>query len=228
MAQSDLEFFKVYLPEFSAQHMCIPPDFVGLLKGTITADATLRDFAGKNWKVRLEEDEKGLFIKKGWQEFASDHSLKFGDFLIFNFDGKRQFDVKIFGTNGCLKKDVLCDALPKTHLQKEAGKIPEPTSNWKRKNFENGSKTSEKSGGLSGVKCKRYTTVESLQRSDVCKYASLVVPENPHFVSTLAKVFSTLFFLVLQRLEAPNNCYSPQHHPTDYSDQGLVEEIKRL
>ncbi|XP_038689669.1 uncharacterized protein LOC119988632 isoform X3 [Tripterygium wilfordii] len=133
MAQSDLEFFKVYLPEFSAQHMCIPPDFVGLLKGTITADATLRDFAGKNWK-------------------------------------------------------------------KEAGKIPEPTSNWKRKNFENGSKTSEKSGGLSGVKCKRYTTVESLQRSDVCKYASLVVPENPHFVSTLAKVFSTLYIprLMLQ------------------------------
>ncbi|XP_038686731.1 putative B3 domain-containing protein At5g66980 [Tripterygium wilfordii] len=199
MARSNLEFFEVYLPEFSAQHMYIPPAFVGLLNGTISADATLGDPTGKNRTVRLEEDEKGLFIKKGWQEFVNDHSLRFGDFLIFNFDGKRQFDVKIFGTNGCLKKDVLLDDLRKTRLQKEAGTIPDltTTSNRKRKNFKNGSKTT----GSSGVNWNRsYTTVDSLRQSSPSKYGLVVVPEGPHFVATVTSANYTVYIpkLLLQ------------------------------
>ncbi|XP_022132733.1 B3 domain-containing protein At3g06220-like [Momordica charantia] len=100
------EFFKVFLPNSSSQHMCIPPAFVEHFNGSVPSNAVLRDHSGKSWDVTLEELKNGVFFKNGWREFADYHLLKYGDFLVFQYDGSHMFDVKIFGKNGCKKELV--------------------------------------------------------------------------------------------------------------------------
>ena len=50
-----------------------------------------------------------MYFKNGWQAFVDYHCLKYGDFLVFRYDGGFTFDVKIFGKNGC-KKAVVAEA----------------------------------------------------------------------------------------------------------------------
>ncbi|PKH57129.1 hypothetical protein CRG98_050300, partial [Punica granatum] len=83
----------------------IPSDFLKQFKGKIPNQATLKDHAGRSWSVQLKEVGSKLFIKNGWEEFVTDHSLGFGDFLIFSYyHSTSVFHVKIFGKNGCRKK----------------------------------------------------------------------------------------------------------------------------
>ncbi|GAV80628.1 B3 domain-containing protein [Cephalotus follicularis] len=101
------DFFKVYLPDFSSNLLEIPPAFVEHFNGIIPNEAMLKDHTGRLWHVRLEELDGAVIIGNGWQPFASEHSLEYGDFLIFEYDGISMFDVKIFGINGCKKEQAL-------------------------------------------------------------------------------------------------------------------------
>ncbi|XP_027932448.1 putative B3 domain-containing protein At5g66980 isoform X2 [Vigna unguiculata] len=44
-----------------------------------------------------------LVFKNGWQEFVKEKNLEEGDFLVFQYDGKTTFTVKIFAKTGCRK-----------------------------------------------------------------------------------------------------------------------------
>ncbi|XP_023632897.1 putative B3 domain-containing protein At5g66980 [Capsella rubella] len=106
----DLEFFKVFLPEFSSHELVIPPAFIDLLVGKpLPKEAFLLDEIGRLWRVEIKtEDTEERFcvsFQKGWECFAKDQSLEFGDFLVFSYDGGSRFSVTIFAKDGT-KKDV--------------------------------------------------------------------------------------------------------------------------
>jgi len=44
-----------------------------------------------------------LVFKNGWQQFVKEKNLEEGDFLVFQYDGKSTFKVKIFSKTGCRK-----------------------------------------------------------------------------------------------------------------------------
>lgn len=131
-ARKDMEFFKVYLPEFSSRKLVcsslisvsslrgysfsvglnikinlqvIPPAFVNILEKLLPNQVELLDEIGRLWKVvtKTEEGVGDVVFKKGWEKFANDNSLEFGDFLVFSYDGVSRFSVKIFDKNGCKK-----------------------------------------------------------------------------------------------------------------------------
>ncbi|XP_057968278.1 putative B3 domain-containing protein Os03g0621600 [Malania oleifera] len=97
------EFFKIFLQQFSSQRMRIPPAFIQHFDGNIPNTALLKDHGGRCCEVEVEEDDNGVFMSNGWEGFVNDHTIEQGDFLIFRYDGKSTFDVKIFGKNGCQK-----------------------------------------------------------------------------------------------------------------------------
>lgn len=47
-----------------------------------------------------------MTIEHGWKSFVSDHSIEFGDFLVFKHAGKSHFIVQIFGQSGCEKQSA--------------------------------------------------------------------------------------------------------------------------
>ena len=128
----DMEFFKVCLPEFSSRKLVcsslisvtslrgysfpvglnikinlqvIPPAFVNILEKPLPNQVVLLDEIGRLWNVetKTEEGVGDVVFKKGWEKFANDHSLEFGDFLVFSYDAVSRFSVKIFDKNGCKK-----------------------------------------------------------------------------------------------------------------------------
>ncbi|CAH8335928.1 unnamed protein product [Eruca vesicaria subsp. sativa] len=105
--RKDLEFFKVYLPEFSSNELVIPQAFINILDKPLPKEVALVDETGWLWDVETKTEERvGVVVfRQGWAEFAKDHSLVFGDFLVFRYDGDSRFDVKIFAKDGC-KKDL--------------------------------------------------------------------------------------------------------------------------
>ncbi|KAG2316957.1 hypothetical protein Bca4012_067846 [Brassica carinata] len=110
-SHKDLDFFKVYLPEFSSRELVIPPAFINILEKPLPNQVVLADEIGRLWNVETKtedtEDRVGVVVfKKGWEKFANDHSLEFGDFLVFSYDGVSRFSVTIFDNNGC-KKDLV-------------------------------------------------------------------------------------------------------------------------
>lgn len=82
----------------------IPPAFAKQLNVTVPNHVIIRDYAGRQWRGKMEEVEGVVVIQDCWERFACVHSLELGDFLIFKYNGSSLFDVKIYGTNGCLKE----------------------------------------------------------------------------------------------------------------------------
>ncbi|KAL5557181.1 hypothetical protein UlMin_039417 [Ulmus minor] len=116
----DHEFFKVFLPEDSSKHMCMPQAFVRRFIRTNPDNATIRDPAGKSWQVNVVKIDEDLFFETGWEVFVSENSLRLGDFLLFNYDGTSLFDVKIFLRNGCRKGVVATpQTLPTVKIKEE-------------------------------------------------------------------------------------------------------------
>jgi hypothetical protein len=73
------------------------PDRVVSLKGP----------SGHTWKVVLTSGTKGLGFTQGWKEFARDHSLVSGHFLVFTYDGHSEFSVAVFSSSGVKDKSSL-------------------------------------------------------------------------------------------------------------------------
>ncbi|KAF8388726.1 hypothetical protein HHK36_025406 [Tetracentron sinense] len=57
----------------------------------------LRSCCGKSWRVKIN----GLRFEEGWKDFARDHSLRVGDFLVFRYEKDMVFDVLVFDTSAC-------------------------------------------------------------------------------------------------------------------------------
>ncbi|XP_026398456.1 B3 domain-containing transcription factor VRN1-like [Papaver somniferum] len=69
----------------------------------IPYDSILRSPSGC-WNVKVrEEEDGGLSFRNGWPDFVEAHYLSHGDTATMKYVSNSQFDVKLYGTNGCEK-----------------------------------------------------------------------------------------------------------------------------
>ncbi|GAY42815.1 hypothetical protein CUMW_069770 [Citrus unshiu] len=200
---TDSEFFKVYLPAFSSKQLAIPPAFAKHLNVTVPKHVIIRDYAGRQWRGKMEEVEGVIVIKDCWERFACVHSLELGDFLVFKYNGSSLFDVKIYGINGCLKegtntthhkKETPIADMNAIPVKKEIGREAEQTSimddpSCNQDDLEIMLISSGKRGGssvASRVKT-RLRGEKDTGEDRAFKAARFVVPKNPHFVSVFSQ-----------------------------------------
>lgn len=65
--------------------------------------AMLKSRRGR-WKIKVSRDGEGLIsFQLGWPQFVNQHTLSFGDFLLFQHVGGFNFNVLIFDPSCCEK-----------------------------------------------------------------------------------------------------------------------------
>ncbi|XP_077250644.1 uncharacterized protein LOC143890023 isoform X2 [Tasmannia lanceolata] len=79
----------------------LPPKFVREAEALVDPSIFLEDTSGGRWRVNLSILDGSLALQNGWGKFVSDHSIKFGEILVFNYIVGSHFVVKIYGTSGC-------------------------------------------------------------------------------------------------------------------------------
>ncbi|XAR73938.1 hypothetical protein NMG60_11008075 [Bertholletia excelsa] len=170
----------------------IPPAFVRHFNGSIPKWATVEDLNGKLWSVKMEKTGDGVFLGSGWETFASDMSLELGDFLVFKYNGKSLFNVKIFGTSGCMKQEALAntfmskETVTPVQIKGESDEeqtCPKSTSNCKQKFSEIVIRRSKRfEGSCEANRHKSRTaslTAEHLKDVDVSEFS---IQSNPYFI----------------------------------------------
>ncbi|XP_020961332.1 B3 domain-containing transcription factor VRN1-like [Arachis ipaensis] len=97
-----VHFFKILLPRtildgkiVSKSIMMIPRKFVREYGERLSNKVVLKLPNGTKWEVYLEKHDGRIWLQNGWKEFVEHHSLRFGDLLVFRFDGTSHFNVFI-------------------------------------------------------------------------------------------------------------------------------------
>ncbi|XP_068666871.1 uncharacterized protein [Aristolochia californica] len=99
-------FFKIMLDSTLKGPMCLPPRFASCARNLVDQFSYLEDISGKRWNVKLCNVEGCLAFEYGWRKFVLDHSLEFGDLLLFKYNDSH-FLVEIFGRSACEKLNFL-------------------------------------------------------------------------------------------------------------------------
>ncbi|KAG9446316.1 hypothetical protein H6P81_012444 [Aristolochia fimbriata] len=99
-------FFKIMAPRTLEGPMCLPPLFASHTGNLIDQEKYLEDISGRRWPVKLCTVKGSLAFKCGWRDFVLDHSLEYGDLLLFRYIDSH-FLVEIFGTSACEKLNFL-------------------------------------------------------------------------------------------------------------------------
>ena len=91
-------------------HMCflqrLPPKFAESLAGQEPAKVYLRaaDCGPRVWTVDVWFDGEGrMYLDKGWEKFAITHSIQYGFFVHFKYEGDYVLTVKVFDGTMCRK-----------------------------------------------------------------------------------------------------------------------------
>uniref|UniRef100_A0ACD5TV63 Uncharacterized protein n=1 Tax=Avena sativa TaxID=4498 RepID=A0ACD5TV63_AVESA len=100
---SDFEFFKIMLDNDSRK-LRLPDKFVELLDGREPREVKLREAGGGSrlWDVEVVFDGDGhMYLERGWDQFAREHEVGQGHFLVFSYDGDDELAVKVFDGTMC-------------------------------------------------------------------------------------------------------------------------------
>ncbi|XP_059435271.1 B3 domain-containing transcription factor VRN1-like [Corylus avellana] len=90
-------FFKIILPStIHDKKLRIPVKFVMEFGDELSDVATLTAPNGHLWQVGLEKDNREIWFDDGWQEFMEYHSIDYGYFLVFRYEGNSKFHVLVF------------------------------------------------------------------------------------------------------------------------------------
>ncbi|WMV12980.1 hypothetical protein MTR67_006365 [Solanum verrucosum] len=92
-------FYKIFCPSITNE-LRIPAHFLRHISEESPDKATLKCLSGGTWNVKLQCDEDGLLIHKGWKKFQKNNQLENGEYLVFRYDGALQFTIRIFSKNG--------------------------------------------------------------------------------------------------------------------------------
>ncbi|KAK4378932.1 hypothetical protein RND71_000794 [Anisodus tanguticus] len=103
----------------------IPAWFLRHISEESPDKATLKCVSGGTWNVKLQCDEDGLLIHKGWEKFQKNNQLEEGDFLVFRYDGGLQFTVRFFSKNG-LEREVKSTTMGKNQEVQVSNKTRNP------------------------------------------------------------------------------------------------------
>ncbi|KAL4303819.1 hypothetical protein GQ457_10G003150 [Hibiscus cannabinus] len=110
-------FFQPLLPGFQ-HHLTIPLLFFKhYLKSEIKSQRAVLRSHGRTWSVRIRDRR----FEDGWGDFAKDHDLHVGDFLVFGYGGNLVFDVVVFDTSACQREYPPSATKPK-HQNKSSTK----------------------------------------------------------------------------------------------------------
>jgi hypothetical protein len=86
----------------------VPLKFTKFMDGRELREAILREHSGGGtpYEVEVWYDGDGeIYFKGGWPQFAEDHDLHQGFFMIFDYHiGTSKFDVKIYDGTQCQKE----------------------------------------------------------------------------------------------------------------------------
>jgi hypothetical protein len=86
----------------------VPLKFTKFMDGRELREAVLHEHSGGGtpYKVEVWYDRDGeMYFKGGWSQFAEDHDLHQGFFMIFDYHyGTSKFDVKIYDGTQCQKE----------------------------------------------------------------------------------------------------------------------------
>jgi hypothetical protein len=86
----------------------VPLKFTNFMDGRELREAILREQSGGGtpYEVEVWYDGDGeMYFKGGWSQFAEDHDLHQGFFIIFDYHvGTSKFDVKIYDGTQCQKE----------------------------------------------------------------------------------------------------------------------------
>jgi hypothetical protein len=74
----------------------IPEKFVREFGDELSTVATLTVPNGPFWQVGLEKANKKIWFHDGWQDFMEYHSIHYGYFLVFRYEGNSKFHVLVF------------------------------------------------------------------------------------------------------------------------------------
>ncbi|KAK1299915.1 hypothetical protein QJS10_CPB13g00173 [Acorus calamus] len=99
-------FFKVLVHGFHKK-LSIPPTFVRKHLAHLNSSksrGTIKSPLGRSWIVYVIVNDKGCFLEDGWRLFVRDHDLRVSDFLVFQYEGRLNFSVKLFNGSGCEKE----------------------------------------------------------------------------------------------------------------------------
>jgi hypothetical protein len=90
------------------EKQCVPLNFTNFMDGRELREAILREESGGGtpYEVEVYYDGHGeMYFRGGWPQFAEDHELHQGFFMVFNYHcGTSKFDVKIFDGTQCQRK----------------------------------------------------------------------------------------------------------------------------
>ncbi|KAL5714395.1 hypothetical protein ACHQM5_016362 [Ranunculus cassubicifolius] len=119
--QTPSHFFKVMHGDFR-QKLKIPTDFVHYIRENSTETAILVSPRESTWKVKVTTStDGGLCMEDGWGNFARAHSLNLGEFLLFQYNGKMNFSVRIFSVSA-VERDNGVQQVTKCEVSKRRGK----------------------------------------------------------------------------------------------------------
>jgi hypothetical protein len=100
-------FFVITVAQCREQQR-VPSKFTQFMDGCELREAILHEESGGGtpYEVEVYYDGHGeMFFRGGWPQFAEDHDLHQGFFMLFNYHcGTSKFDVKIFDGTQCQKK----------------------------------------------------------------------------------------------------------------------------
>ncbi|PIA30419.1 hypothetical protein AQUCO_05600103v1 [Aquilegia coerulea] len=98
-------FFKVLVDEHEKfmKFLTIPPKFSPAIVPLVDQKIDLEDSKGQRWSVQVSRLGERLVFQNGWDQFASDHFLETGDFLVFSYFIGSHFIVQIYCRSGCPK-----------------------------------------------------------------------------------------------------------------------------
>jgi hypothetical protein len=100
-------FFAIASAQYREQQR-VPLKFTQFMEGRELHEAILQEESGGGtpYEVEVYYDGRGeMYFRGGWPQFAEDHDLHQGFFMLFNYDcGTWKFDMKIFDGTQCQKK----------------------------------------------------------------------------------------------------------------------------
>ncbi|KAF8388729.1 hypothetical protein HHK36_025409 [Tetracentron sinense] len=97
----------------------IPVAFLKYLDGETCNDALLRSCRGKLWRVKINN----LSFEEGWEDFARDHDLRVGDFLVFRYEEGMVFNVMVFDPNACERDYPRLDFKVDDQMKEKGSKV---------------------------------------------------------------------------------------------------------
>ncbi|KAE8077331.1 hypothetical protein FH972_015903 [Carpinus fangiana] len=173
-------FFKIILPStIDDKKLRIPVKFVMEFGDELSDVATLTIPNGHLWQVGLEKGNKEIWFDDGWEDFMESHSIHYGYFLVFRYEGNSKFHVLVFDNT----------ATEIQYPRSKNCKLEDETDNLKENEMSYSDKLSPKHEVDGGTYVRERSSKGRLMmsrgRERAIEAARLLKPKSPSFMAIL-------------------------------------------